>query len=83
MTGAVSKASLDTPEALRRFSSNALFTFIAQLFHVLVSVDALRDLSAQAIKFQNAVPAAQPRRHSLVQSGTSPAAEPAVPVAAA
>lgn len=56
MIRAVSKASLDTPEALRRFSSNALFPFIAQLFHVLVSVDALPDLSAQAIKFQNAMP---------------------------
>jgi hypothetical protein len=52
----VSKASLGTPEALRRLSSNALFPFIAQLFHILVSAEALPDLSALAIKFQNAMP---------------------------
>src|SRR5258706_5377904 len=66
MIRAVSKASLDTPEALRRFSSNALFPFIAQLFHVLVSVDALPDLSAQAIKFQKCYAAVQRRCRSSI-----------------
>jgi hypothetical protein len=43
------KGKTDTPEALRRFSSNALFPLIA-VFQVLVSVDALPDFSAHAVK---------------------------------
>ena len=43
------------PEGRRRVSSNPLLPFIAQLSYVLVSVNALPNLFAQAVKLKNAM----------------------------
>src|SRR5437879_656162 len=43
------------PEGRRRVSSNPLFPFIAQLPYVLLWIDSLPDLFAQAMKFKNAM----------------------------
>ena len=43
------------PEGRRRVSSNPLFPFIAQFSYILVSVNDLPNLFAQAMKFKNAM----------------------------
>src|SRR5437870_5781572 len=43
------------PEGRRRVSSNPLLPFIAQFSYILVSVNALPDLFAQAVKLKNAM----------------------------
>jgi hypothetical protein len=57
--------------------------FIAQLFHVLVRIDDLPDLFAQAMKVPECYAAVHCLRRSRVWSATSPEAGPAARAAAA